>query len=386
MARHQQGYIFRKGANWYGRWWDDVIVDGKIVRKQRCEKLAAVSDRYRSKADVRPLLAEKLRPINEGRARPEGTLPVAEFVENYYLPFALTNCRPSTYSAYKTQWETYLTPRLTKITLRDFRTVDAANLLADIHRSHGLSRSTLRHLKAFMSTVFTFAKNQGVLDGVNPVRDAMIPRRAAAPGETHASTPDEVLSMMQALEKAGERKACTAVALMFFAGLRPGEARGARWEDFDGKRLNVSQSIWRTYASEPKTAESNKPVPIIDPLRSLLVELRVADGNPEVGPILRGPMGKPVNLDNLAKRTVRPILAAAGLKWHGWYALRRGIATLVNAVEKDAMAAKGLLRHASVTTTQKHYIKEVPEITQKAMEKVETLCTNRATMEASKPS
>ena len=54
-------------------------------------------------------------------------------------------------------------------------------------------------------------------------------------------------------------------------------------------------------------------------------------------------------------------------------------AMLVNAVEKDAMAAKGLLRHASVSTTQKHYIKEVPEITLKAMEKVETLCTSRAT-------
>lgn len=367
MGRHQQGYIFRKGANWYGRWWDDVIVNGQVVRKQRCEKLAEVSDRYRSKADVRPLLEEKLRPINEGRARPESTLPVAEFVENYYLPFAQTNCRPSTYSAYRTQWESYLARRLTRIILRDFRTVDAANLLADIHRSHGLSRSTLRHLKAFMSSVFTFAKNQGVLDGVNPIRDAMIPRKAAAPAETHASKPDEVM------------------ALVFFAGLRPGEARGARWEDFDGKRLSVRQSIWRTHASEPKTAESNKPVPIIDPLRSLLAELRVADGNPEVGPILRSAMGKPVNLDNLAKRTVRPILTAAGLKWYGWYAFRRGIATLVNSVEKDAMAAKGLLRHASVTTTQKHYIKEVPEITQKAMEKVETLCTNSATMEASKP-
>lgn len=385
MHRHQEGYIWRQGRSWYGRWREDVLEAGQVVRKQRCAKLADVCDRFRCVADVRPLLAEKLRPINEGRARPESTLPVAEFVENYYLPFAQTNCRPSTYSAYKTQWETYLAPRLTRIILRDFRTVDAANLLADIHRSHGLSRSTLRHLKAFMSTVFTFAKNQGVLDGVNPIRDAMIPRKAAAPEETHASTPDEVLSIMEALRKAGEGKACTAVALMFFAGLRPGEARGVRWEDFDGKRLNVRQSIWRTHASEPKTAESNRPVPIIDPLRSLLVELRVADGNPEVGPILRGPMGKPVNLDNLAKRTVRPILAAAGLKWHGWYAFRRGIATLVNAVEKDAMAAKGLLRRASVTTTQKHYIKEVPEITQKAMEKVETLCTNRATTEARKP-
>ena len=54
------------------------------------------------------------------------------------------------------------------------------------------------------------------------------------------------------------------------------------------------------------------------------------------------------------------ILLAAGLNWHGWYALRRGIATPVNNVEKDAMAAKGLLQHAIVVTTQKYYIKKAP--------------------------
>lgn len=74
------------------------------------------------------------------------------------------------------------------------------------------------------------------------------------------------------------------------------------------------------------------------------------------------------------------------MKWHGWYALRRWIATLVNSVKKDAMAANGLLRHASVTTAQKHYIKEVPELTLKSMEKVEALCTDRATAEGGKGS
>jgi hypothetical protein len=49
------------------------------------------------------------------------------------------------------------------------------------------------------------------------------------------------------------------------------------------------------------------------------------------------------------------------------------------------MAVKGLLRHASVITTQRHYIKEVPEITRKAMEKIETLCTDPATA-TSRPS
>jgi len=61
------------------------------------------------------------------------------------------------------------------------------------------------------------------------------------------------------------------------------------------------------------------------------------------------------------------------LKWHGWYSLRRGIATLASSVERDPMAAKGLLRHSSVNTTLAHYIKDIPEVTQRAMDKVEAL-------------
>ncbi len=113
---------------------------------------------------------------------------------------------------------------------------------------------------------------------------------------------------MDVLEKAGEKKARAAVALVFFAGLRPGEARGARWEDYDGKRLFVRRSIWRVWTTSPKTESSVKPVPVIEPLRSILVELREADRNPSTGPILRGPSGSPLDLDNLAERVVKPAL------------------------------------------------------------------------------
>jgi hypothetical protein len=37
------------------------------------------------------------------------------------------------------------------------------------------------------------------------------------------------------------------------------------------------------------------------------------------------------------------------------------------------MAAKGLLRHTSVSTTLNHYIKDVPEVTENAMDLVEEL-------------
>ena len=386
MHKHQEGYIWRQGRSWYGRWREDVLEQGQVVRKQRSAKLADVCDRYRSKPDVRPLLAEKLRPINESRTRPEGTLPVADFVESFYFPFVEENFKPSTVMGYKTLWEIYLAPRLGRIVLRDFRTVDAATLLADIHRAHGLGRSTLKHIKSFLSGVFTYAKNQGAFDGVNPIRDAMIPKKAAKPEETHAATPDEVLAMMDALDKAGERKASAAVALMFFTGLRPGEARGVCWEDFDDKRLNVRQSVWHTHTTSPKTEGSAKPVPVIEPLGSILADLRAEDKNPSSGPILRGSYGKPLDLHNLANRVVIPTLQKANIAWHGWYALRRGVGTAVTALSKGSLAAKGLLRHSSVSTTERHYIKDVPENTLEAMKQLEALCNERAKPESTKPS
>jgi hypothetical protein len=219
--KQQSGYIWKVGRSWYGRWREDVLQDGHVIRKQIFGKLAEVCDRFRSKADVRPLLAEKLRPLNERCTCPEGTLPVSEFVANCYLPFVVENLKPSTANGYQTRWQSYLALRLSRVIVRDFRTVDTGSLLAEIHREHELGRTTLKHIKSFLSGVFTYAKNQGAYDGVNPIRDAMIPEKAAKPLETYAASPDEVLAMMEALDKAGEPKASTAVALIVLCWLAP---------------------------------------------------------------------------------------------------------------------------------------------------------------------
>jgi hypothetical protein len=55
-VKTQNGTIKRIGKSWYGRWREDAIVEGKVQRVQRFVKLAEFDDRYRAKADVRPLL------------------------------------------------------------------------------------------------------------------------------------------------------------------------------------------------------------------------------------------------------------------------------------------------------------------------------------------
>jgi integrase len=366
--RHQTGYIFRKGHSWFGRWREDAIEGGQVVRRQRCEKLADCGDRYRCEKDVRSLLDEKLKPLNDGRANPQATLTVAQYAEGHFFPTIQSELKPSTVAGYRAIWRMYLKPRpaLSSLPLRDFRCVDAANLLAGIHAEHGISRKTLRHCKALLSAVFTFAKNQGVLDGINPVKDARIPRQAPASKPTHAATPDEVLAILDALDGSAR----TAVALMFFAGLRPGEARGLRWSDFDGKRLFVGRSVWHTHVTEPKTAESVAPVPVCETLAAILAEHR--NGASSSDYILAGPSGKPVDLHNLAARVVRPALSKAKINWQGWYALRRGAATLATQVESP-LAAKGLLRHSNLATTTASYIKDVPAETVRAVEKMDAL-------------
>lgn len=145
-----------------------------------------------------------------------------------------------------------------------------------------------------------------------------------------------------------------------FCGLRPGEARAVRWEDYDTDKgiLRVSRSMWRTHLNDPKTEQSVAPVPVAQALADIL------DKAPRTGEfILPDHPGKPVYLHNLASRVVVPALERCAvchemkskhgkathefalgrsLPWRGWYACRRGCATLATSLD-SALAAKSLL-------------------------------------------
>ena len=124
--RTQNGTIKRIGGSWYGRWREDAIVNGQLQRQQRFVKLCDCDDRYRCKADVRPLLAERLRALNEGRADARSTLTLSTFVNEFYLPYGRDNFKPSTIHGYTKLWNDALCGRVGEIRLRDFKSVDAA--------------------------------------------------------------------------------------------------------------------------------------------------------------------------------------------------------------------------------------------------------------------
>ena len=115
------------------------------------------------------------------------------------------------------------------IALRDFRTVDGENLLRAIARTENLNRTSLAHLKAFLSGAFRYARRQGILNTENPMRDVVLPK--ARPGnETHAYSLEHILQMLVVVPE----PAATAIATAAFTGARRGEIRGMLWENYEG--------------------------------------------------------------------------------------------------------------------------------------------------------
>ena len=371
-CRHQEGYIYRKGRSWFVRYYEDVLQDNdSVVRKLVARRLASVSE-CRNKSDARRLADRFLEPLNRGQVGPSMT--IGQFIDQKYLPHVEEQRRPSTATGYREVWTRYLSPRIANCRLGDFRTCNGEEVMHCIAADFDLSRTTLKHIKAFLSGVFKQAKRLGLLDGVNPIQDVSIPK-AREPEETYAYSLEEVRRMLHVLAE----PAATLVAAAAFTGARRGEIRGFLWENYLGKEITVTQSVWRGHVTEPKTRKSKSPVPVIEPLRARLEGHRAACGNPSTGLMFRSVNGNPLDLESFARRIIRPALRAAGLEWHGWHAFRRGLATNLYQLGVRDKDVQAILRHSNISTTMNSYVKSVPAGAAAAMKALENeLCTNHA--------
>jgi integrase len=225
-------------------------------------------------------------------------------------------------------------------------------------------------VRSVMSGIFRHAIAKGRLSA-NPIRDAALLSTPRAPKQTGAYTPQEVLVVMRAL--GNHPQAALAVGIGFFLGLRTAEISGLQWSDIsdDWKTIHVQRSVWRGQVSPGKTATSNAVLPLISPLREMLKAFKQTETVLEPSQfILMSSARTPLDLHAMSKRVIRPVLKNAGLPWRGFYAGRRGLATLL--ANTDPIAAQGMLRHSSLNTTQEFYIKAVPGVTLSAMKQLES--------------
>ncbi|HKW31623.1 MAG TPA: hypothetical protein VJN92_01365 [Candidatus Acidoferrum sp.] len=354
----QAGYIFRQGNSWYVRYRHAVDVDGELVVKQKCEKLCDYdSNRYRSRKDVRDLAKEKIDKVQMARKHPQSARMFTTYVEQTWLPYAKRTTKPSTYAGRVTHWKRYIKPRVEKYALHDLTTAIIYGLLDDVARSYSVNLSTVSKIRSILFGMLKYAINTGELPSgtANPAKDVMLPECAPRPEPTEAATRGEVQALLAALK--GQPLARAAIGILAFCGVRPGEARGLRWEEWDRaeKQIHVCRSIWHRVVSTPKTEKSVRFVTVTDELRAILLDLWNAKGCPFSGYILAGRNDWPVILDNLTKRVIQPAAEKASIAWKECYALRRFHGTEVRMKSNGKTAAEALGNSQAVF--EKHYDK-----------------------------
>jgi integrase len=351
----QKGQLFKRHGSWHLRY---RLPNGKRV----CQRLAPFSDTYRTQKSVRPLADEILTPLNEGR-QTSGPQTLQRFIEGTYLPFAKVHKRPSTYKGYNNLYLRHIAPRVAGVKLWQFRTVDCQRMLDAIAGSIPLSNSSLFNIKTFLSAVFAEAKRLGVLDGVNPVTGVRVPKGQPSK-DTYAYSLDEI-SKMVALLKGTAR---TAVTLAAWTGLSLAELRGLQWPDVEAEQITVRRTVWHRIVGPTKTDERNAPVPLLPVVSKALAEHHKL--NPGTTWVFEGPRQFPLDLATLGSKRIKPVLAEAGLQWHGWHALRRGFGTNLHAAGVQVKVIQALLRHSSFAVTMGHYVKALPAASIEAVQRL----------------
>ena len=229
--------------------------------------------------------------------------------------------------------------------------VTAAHLrtMIDRLRNEGASGSSVRGVVTATSAMFRYAVRRGIV-GTNPVRllergDRPTGKRQTEPRYLDRGQIDRLLAEL------GDEYRPIGAALAF-AGLRVSEALALHWRDVDlkGRALRVPGT---------KTAGSDAPVPIIDPLDAELREHR----SRLAGSGLHLTRPDAPLFTQHRRNVLRAVYRAGddaglnpdGAEKIGCHDLRHSCAGLLFAAGKSAPIVAAVLRHADTRTTLTTY-------------------------------
>lgn len=286
-----------------------------------------------------------------------------QWYETYKKPFI----KPATRSSYRTVFNNYILPHFGD---RKIRAIKASNLQQFFHTFADMSPTYSVLAKSALDGIFLCACADRILDN-NPM--SFVKR-----------TPSNVQPKAKRPLTADERKriaaVCTSddnallIALLFYLGLRCGEAVGLRWGDIDWQRgtVHIERTIDQfsgNVPATPKTKSSVRDVPIPQALMSMLTRLR---GMPDVY-LLRWDGNKPIPYSQRLATWKKYIVDICGINDITPHHLRHNYITMCWEAGIDVYATARFVGHGNVATTlgiYTHLSKEREEENIRAVQKI----------------
>jgi integrase len=315
--------------------------DGHLYRVQR----SVVLGPFLTKREAKRRGEVVLRPWNRGASQPQMDVTLADFWSRYFEPEILPTLKFSTRKQYGSLAAKHLLPWFGSRRLAEITRLQVQQFIGE-KRRQGYSRRTLEHLRNLLSRVFETAISWGWLQD-NLVRGVKLP-----PGEPRSPvrvlTPEEIARLLAALPEPSRM----IVVLGVTSGLRIGELLGLEIHDVDFSRgvLTVRRAVYRGNIGTPKTAYSERAVPLAASVAVLLGDYlnsrRMASGWLFASSALT-----PLEDRNLMRRQMEPACDRLGIPRFGWHTLRHTFNTYGSNQGVAMPIMQSLMGHASLETT-----------------------------------
>ena len=192
------------------------------------------------------------------------------YAVKWFQSVKLPELEPSTISTYRSMLNKHILPHFGD---RKLQAITASELQIWLNTFAGKSSSTIQQAHTTITGIFSSAFADRILPN-NPAAALKTPK-ASKPEERRSLTAEETEKILYLIDHHphGAYLAC-----MYYLGVRPGEARGLQWGDFDWENdlVHIRRDIDFKAAGAAgalKTAFAYRDVPLPMPLKSLLQPL-----------------------------------------------------------------------------------------------------------------
>jgi integrase len=358
-----------------GRWVAVVSLgyrDGKRARKY----LYGATRR-----EVQEKLTKTLRDQQQGLPIVPDRQTVAEFVEHWLESVARHRIRATTHATYASIIRNHIVPSIGGVRLSRLTPQQVSSLYESL-LAKGLAPRSVMYVHAVLRSALKQAVRWNLLVR-NPV-EAVDPPRAGR-SSAQVLSPEQVTQFLEAA-KGDDLQALYVLALT--TGMRQGELLGLMWSDveLDTAQIRVQRQLTRTVNgldfAEPKTAKGRRTVTLphiaVDALRqhrAKQAEARLLAGSEwtDIDLVFANQHGRPMERQNVVKRSFQPLLAAAGLPRVRFHDLRHSAATLLLSQDVHPKVVQERLGHSTISVTMDIYSHVMPSMQRDAADKLDAM-------------
>lgn len=224
----------------------------------------------KTKKELEDAKREVIAHYIEGQANAPDRL-FGEYAVEWFRTVKSPGMSPSSLESYRTALNKDILPVMGE---RNLRAISATELQQFINDFGGMSATKIAVIRAALKGIFESACADHILQS-NPMAHVRKPK--ASPPEEKRPLAEEERRRIESV--CASRPDALYLALLYYLGLRPGEARGLQWGDIDWTAgiIRIQRDIdYKDHGrvGDVKTRKSNRVIPLPDALRAILGAVR----------------------------------------------------------------------------------------------------------------